>query len=208
MEKHKYLALGIVAITSALLISPVYAQTVTYTATADDDLAIYVGNITGSNLRQVVDKTTFRTTIASGSFSLLPGEDYIYLLSMNFGSSGDIGGTLNGTSFTASSWVTKDVTSSITGLPSSFFQETFNPVLGDVQSAIAAGGITGGTTIGAVGVGTVSTLLSLPTFLVPDGSTATLFRQPSGAAATAPEPGTFALALLGFTGGILRRRKK
>lgn len=186
-----------------LAISSAQAQTLTYTVDADNDLAIYVGNATGSNLRQVIDKTTNWNTVLSGSFTLQAGEDYFYMVCMNYGGPGDIGGIIGGTSIVnMPGWVSKDITGQLTGYPSGIV-ETFNPQISEIQSLISAGNF---NTTPSVGNGTTATLLGTQTFITPSGVVATLFRQQSAIVAGAPEPGTLALLALGGL-ALLKRRK-
>jgi PEP-CTERM motif len=203
MKRYAFatLALSLLALTSQA-----QAQTITFNLDSDNDMALYVGNATGSSLRQVANQTTVWNTATTGSFTLLPGEDYFYMVGMNYGGAGDIGGTLNGISVTSlAGWVSKDVTAGISGFPVGYFAgvESFNPVLSEIQSLVAAGGFTTTPTLGA---GAASTVVGGPTFILPSGSTATLFRQ--AVTAVAPEPGTLALLALGGLALIKRRRKQ
>jgi hypothetical protein len=109
-----------------------HAQT-SFNFSSDNDAALYVGNATGSNLRLIGNQTGEWNVLTSGSFTLQPGEDYFYLLGMNYGWLGDMGGDINGISMTSvSDWEYTSL--SLTGMPSTYTTgcEVFTPLLSDV----------------------------------------------------------------------------
>lgn len=192
---------------------------INFNFTADNDSGLYVGNISGTNLRMIGNQTTAWMTMTTGSFTLLPGEDYFYLLGMNYGGLGDIGGFINSIRITQpTGWVYKNIL--LTGMPSNDTpgNEVFTPNLSELQTAINAGGFSAnpatvsGAPSGAFG-GYVSNWLlgNAVTFDLPDGPSARLFRQSVSAfgltVAAAPEPGTLGLLLLGSIGFMGRRRR-
>lgn len=194
-----------------LLAGQAQAQVVNYTLDADNDMALYVGNADASIFRLVVDKTTPWMESISGNFTLNPGEEYFYMLSLNYGGPGDIGGFLNDVSLVdMTNWYMKDVTGQITGFPSDE-DPTFTPDTENVRSLITSGGFSSASL--SVGYGTCSPILGTLTFVTPTGQTATVYRQGVAAAgiAAAPEPGTLAFALsagVPVLGMIRHRRRK
>lgn len=205
----KRFALSALTLSIFLLASQAHAQVVNYVLDADNDLAFYVGNADATIFRQVVNKTTNWPEPVSGSFTLLPGEEYFYMLSLNYGGPGDIGGFLNDVSLVdMPSWVSKDITGQVTGFPSSE-DPTFNPDPDEIRDLISDGNFNSGTP--SFGFGTCSPILGTLTFVTPTGETATVYRQTVNVVvgAAAPEPGTLALlGLGGLTGGIVLRRRK
>jgi hypothetical protein len=197
-----------------------HAQT-SFNFSSDNDGALYVGNATGSNLRLIGDQTTaWNASMTSGSFTLQAGEDYFYLLGMNYGWLGDMGGDINGISMTSvSNWEYTSL--SLTGMPSTHTTgcEVFTPLLSDVESAISAGGFIANPNIVAgdpgAGGGYVSHYMLSDdlTFELPLGTSAQLMRQPVSAfglsaATAAPEPASLSLLLLGGIVALRRRRKQ
>lgn len=208
------LSLSLLLLAGQARAQDVHSQTVTYSLDADNDLALYVGNADGSIFRQVVDKTTNWNTAATGSFTLNPGEEYFYMVSLNYGGPGDIGGFLNDVSLVdMGNWESKDVSGLITGFPSTE-DTTFNPDVDEIQSLIAAGNFTPAAP--SISFGTSAPILGTQTFVTPTGETATVYRQSVTSAnvtpesAAAPEPSSFGLAFA--TGlpiiGMVRRRSR
>jgi hypothetical protein len=184
---------------------------VSYLLDADNDMALYVGNADATIFRQVVDKTTGWSTALSGSFTLNAGEDYFYMVSLNYGGPGDIGGFLNGVSLVdMGNWYSKDVTGQITGFPNTE-DPTFTPDTEEIRVLVSTGGFTSASP--SIGWGTCSPILGTETFETPYGNSATVYRQSVAAAnaapAAAPEPGTLALLVMGgigMTGMVARKR--
>lgn len=193
-----------------------------FSFTSDNDGALYVGNASGSNLRLIAQQTTaWNVAQTTGTFTLNPGEDYLYLVGLNYGHFGDLGGYVNGTFMTSvGGWQFKDV--SLSDHPGSAFSgiESYNSNLSEVQSLIGSGGFsTNPATISGFAPGSFGGYVSngfyanAPTFVIPSGNTTRILRQQTSAfgisaSSAAPEPGTLALGLLGAGALSARRRSK
>ena len=191
-------------IASLLLISATSLQAAlyNYNMSADNDMALYTGTITGSSLVEHFNQTNDWDTPNVGSFN--SNQDYVYVVGMNFTLVASFAGFINNTDLSTIPWeVSTNVSSSLTGYTGN--TTTYNPVISEVAALIATetfspAALTGDISEG-VGIAGVADAIDIP-----DGDqTAYIFR--TAASNLVPEPST---TLLGFGAAglaLLRRRR-
>ena len=74
-------------------VSSAQAAVYSYNVSADNDMTLYTGNITGSSLTQHVVQNAGWATANVGSFTST--DNYVYVVGMNFGSVGSFAGFIN-----------------------------------------------------------------------------------------------------------------
>lgn len=172
-----------------------------YNMSADNDMTLYSGNITGSSLTQHMVQSAGWGTPNVGSF--VSTENYIYVVGMNFGSVGSFAGYINTIDVSTVPWdISSDVSGSLTGYTGS--STAFNPLIPEVSTLIGTETFTPAALTGSlagVGIGGVSNAVDIPGF-----SSAFIYRT-DASNFPVPEPST---TLLGFGAAalaIFRRRR-
>lgn len=182
-------------------VTSLQAAVYNYNMSADNDMPLYTGNITGSSLTQHMVQSTGWATPNVGSFTST--DNYIYVVGMNFGSVGSFAGFINTIDVSTVPWdISTNVSGSLTGYTG--FSEAYNPLIGEVSTLIGTttfspASLTG--SLAGVGIGGVADSVDIPGF-----SSAFIYRTDASNFAI-PETST---ALLGFAATALvcfRRRR-
>ena len=181
--------------------APVQAATYNFNMSADNDMTIYTGTVTGASLTEHFAQTDDWDTPNVGSFTT--SDDYIYVVGMNFTLVASFAGFINNIDISTVSWeISSDVSGSLTGYNGT--TTSYNPLISEVSSLIATetfvpASLTGDISEG-VGIAGVADAVEIP-----DGNqSAYIFR--TAANNVVPEPST---TLLGFGAAalaLLRRR--
>jgi len=183
-------------------VSSLHAAVYNYNVSADNDMALYTGNATGSSLVQYVEQTGSWEVPNVGTF--VSSDDYVYVVGMNFTLQASFAGFINTIDLSTVAWeVSSDISGSLTGFAGD--STAFNPLISEISALIATetytpASLTGDTVTG-VGIAGVANTVEIP-----DGNqTAYIFRTLS--TNIVPEPST---TLLGFgtaAFALFRRRR-
>lgn len=188
---------SLILVSASCLHGAVYS----YNMSADNDMTLYTGNITGSSLTEHFNQTAGWGTPNTGSF--VSTDPYVYVVGMNFGSIGSFAGTINIIDISTIPWdVTTDVSGALTVYTGT--TEIYNPAISEVSTLIGTetfspAALTG--SLAGVGIAGVSDSVDITGF-----SSAFIYRTEAGNVSV-PEPST---ALLGFAAvalGVFRRRR-
>lgn len=191
-------------IPSLLLVSitSVQAAVYSYNMSADNDMTLYSGDITGTTLISHFDQSAGWATPNTGSFTST--EDYIYVVGMNFGSVGSFAGFINTIDVSTVPWeISSDVSGSLTGYTGS--STAFTPLTSEVSTLIGTetfgpAALTG--SLAGVGIAGVADAVDIPGF-----SSAYIYRT-EAANFPVPEPSTTFLGVSAAALALLRRRRK
>lgn len=180
--------------------SSVQAAVYNYNMSADNDMTLYTGNLTGSSLTQHMVQSAGWGTPNVGTFTST--DPYVYVVGMNFGSIGSFAGFINTIDVSTIPWdISSDVSGSLTGYTGS--SEAFNPLIGEVSTLIGTETFTPAALTGSlagVGIGGVADSVDIPGF-----SSAFIYR--TNASNLIPEPSTALLSFGAVTLALFRRRR-
>jgi hypothetical protein len=182
-------------------VSSLQAAVYNYNMSADNDMTLYSGNITGSSLTEHFNQTAGWGTPNVGSF--VSTDNYLYLVGMNFTSVGSFAGFINTIDISTVPWdISSGVSGSLTGYTGS--STAFNPLISEVSSLIGTETFTPAALTGSlVGVGIAGVADSID---IPSSSSAFIYRT-DASNFSIPEPSTTLLGFGAATLALLRRRR-
>ena len=204
---------SIISITTALSFTAQAANV--YFLSADNDLAIFSGDASGTALTEIYQNDTAWN--ANNSFTFTPpATGYIYVAAMNFGGVGGFSGGLNGTNIINLDWEYVDLNTADFTLFPTANDETYDVIETDFESALtsvtwldastvvrAAGTVTAGVIDETGAVNTSATH-----YIVPDAFSIRAFRiGVDDIPAAVPEPSSTSLLMISMGSLLLRRRR-
>lgn len=182
-------------------VSSLQAAVYNYNMSADNDMTLYSGNLTGSSLTEHFNQTAGWGTPNVGSFTST--EDYIYVVGMNFGGPGSFAGFINTIDISTIPWdISSNVSGSLTGYTGS--STAFNPLTPEVSTLIGTETFTLAALTGSlagVGIGGVADSVDIPGF-----DSAFIYRT-DASNFNVPEPSTTLLGFGAATLALFRRRR-
>lgn len=182
-------------------VSCLQAAVYSYNMSADNDMTLYSGNITGSSLTEHFNQTAGWGTPNTGSF--ISTDDYIYVVGMNFGSVGSFAGFINTIDVSTVPWtISSDVSGSLTGYTGS--STAYNPLTAAISTLIGTETFTPAALTGSlagVGIGGVADSVDIP------GSSSAFIYRTDASNFAVPEPSTTFLGVSATVLALFRRRR-